>query len=453
MKVLRLLFLSAFLLTGLLAFPGNGKAGCCLCGNLNDDNFQCLINVTEAECNSCGNFPHPFYETNDACTNFCAKPVDVSLKNCCVYTGKIDKLVKECKAVQDETSCQTGEFEINRKEYIAQDCAKQPQCSLIGSKYVAEKKSDIYFKPQVSLLGSKFIAGEEIVITGNTLGEYIAAFYVFFVSAIAILAAVMIMYGGIKWLVAGGNRGQVQNAKEQITSAIIGLLIAFAAYLLLLSISPKLVKFTSLNITSIKPIEQAINKQEIAYGSKGNPLGKATMSKTWYENVKAKYGSFVATAAKNTGIDENLIYAIMFVESGGQPNLSSEAGACGLMQLLPATASQVMKTGVSCSDLYNPSFGIAAGAAYLAQLKEDTCPDHAMKKDESIVSCTPSLTKCTDGDLMFVIAAYNGGQGANCSSVDCPGQTWWECPVNTGYQQTRDYVIKVQNNLKIISDY
>lgn len=119
--------------------------------------------------------------------------------------------------------------------------------------------------------------GQEIIITGNTLGEYIAALYVFVVSAIGILAAVLVFYGGLKWLTAGGDRGRVQDAKEQISSALIGILLVFAAYLLLLTISPKLVRFTSLEIKPV-PKRIAAYEKDIAFDARGSGLGTASIN-------------------------------------------------------------------------------------------------------------------------------------------------------------------------------
>jgi soluble lytic murein transglycosylase-like protein len=58
-----------------------------------------------------------------------------------------------------------------------------------------------------------------------------------------------------------------------------------------------------------------------------------------------------------------------------------------------------------------------------------------------------------DGDLNRVVAAYNGGPGANGPSRDCPGSLRWQCQwdnqaqtvPNKGYEITRKYVQRVNN--------
>lgn len=316
---------------------------------------------------------------------------------------------------------------------------------------------DVIFKPQISLPGSKFIAGEEIAITGATLGEYIAALYAFIVGAIGIIATLMVMYGGLRWLTAGGNTSRVQDAKDQIVSAIIGVVLAFSAYLILLTISPKLVKFRTLELTPIAQVDFAFTG-DVASDAKGSPQGHILITNVpaWLTTTQAQpvtysgttktLGEWVTQYAAEFNVPEKLIYGIMYVESGGRIDIgSSSAGACGLMQLLPSTA------GHSCQELGNGALSVRLASAYLKGLIASPCPSGTavvQRKDGSKADCDPQKSACgstnPQSDPTFVIAAYNGGQGANCHSVDCEGLTWWQCEANTGYAETRYYVEAVK---------
>ena len=64
------------------------------------------------------------------------------------------------------------------------------------------------------------------------------------------------------------------------------------------------------------------------------------------------------------GVDPDLARAVMRLESGGNPNAVSSAGAIGLMQLMPATARGL---GV---DPRNPRRNLEGGIKYLAQLAD-----------------------------------------------------------------------------------
>ncbi len=82
------------------------------------------------------------------------------------------------------------------------------------------------------------------------IGEYIAALFKYAIGAVGILAAVVLMVGGIIWLTSGGNQTRVGEAKSWIGASLTGLIIALSSYLILYQINPEL--------TKIKPIKVAI---------------------------------------------------------------------------------------------------------------------------------------------------------------------------------------------------
>jgi soluble lytic murein transglycosylase-like protein len=96
------------------------------------------------------------------------------------------------------------------------------------------------------------------------------------------------------------------------------------------------------------------------------------------------YATEVSAAATEHGVDPALVRAIMHAESAFNPNAVSRAGAQGLMQLIPATASRF---GVSSP--FEPSQNINGGVTYLAW-----------------------LLKRFDGDVQLAAAGYNAGEGA-----------------------------------------
>lgn len=92
-------------------------------------------------------------------------------------------------------------------------------------------------------------------------------------------------------------------------------------------------------------------------------------------------------------VDRALMYALIRHESGFNPAAKSNQGACGLMQLMPATASLIADDSKinNCSGrLLNPSYNMALGQKYVKRLASQ-----------------PSI-----GDnLLLILAAYNGGPG------------------------------------------
>ena len=55
-----------------------------------------------------------------------------------------------------------------------------------------------------------------------------------FLFVIAIIAAfIFLLYGGLRWIVSGGDKGKVEEARNTIIAAVIGLIVIFLAYIIL----------------------------------------------------------------------------------------------------------------------------------------------------------------------------------------------------------------------------
>ena len=69
--------------------------------------------------------------------------------------------------------------------------------------------------------------------------------------------------------------------------------------------------------------------------------------------------------ASEYGVERELVYAVIEVESGGNPSAISSAGAVGVMQLMPGTAA-VFRV----RNRFDVEDNVRAGVAYLAWLRE-----------------------------------------------------------------------------------
>jgi len=97
-------------------------------------------------------------------------------------------------------------------------------------------------------------------------------------------------------------------------------------------------------------------------------------------SVRARLESLVARYARRYNVDPNLVAAIITNESSWRTRAKSQAGAVGLMQLMPTTAKML---GV---DPLNPEQNIEGGVRYLA-----------------------GLMKMFEGDVDAALVAYNAG--------------------------------------------
>jgi hypothetical protein len=106
---------------------------------------------------------------------------------------------------------------------------------------------------------------------------------------------------------------------------------------------------------------------------------------SFYSNPnKSKFNLLISQAAARHQVDEKLVHAVIQTESAYRADAISSAGAVGLMQLMPATASRF---GVLDSN--NPEQNIDGGTRYLRHL----------------INLFPN-------NLHLAIAAYNAGENS-----------------------------------------
>lgn len=139
--------------------------------------------------------------------------------------------------------------------------------SLPASVALAQTKASatesLGFTPQISIPDSEFAAGTEIKVgefdaasgemQSDLLGRYMLAIINYALAAVAILATVVLMGGGLLWLTSRGDSGQVSKAKGLIGGSITGLILLLCSWIILNTINPKLTEFQSIDTKVVEP--------------------------------------------------------------------------------------------------------------------------------------------------------------------------------------------------------
>jgi hypothetical protein len=120
------------------------------------------------------------------------------------------------------------------------------------------------------------------------------------------------------------------------------------------------------------------------------------------QKVMNDYGFDPVDVAKEEGVDPELYLRVMYTENKGRQGPRSEAGAIGLMQLMPATAHEL---GV---DPNNPIDNARGGARYLRRMMDQF------------------------GTVPLALAAYNAGPGNVRKYGGVPP-----------FEETRNYVAQI----------
>ncbi len=88
------------------------------------------------------------------------------------------------------------------------------------------------------------------VKVGANLTDYLSGMYNFVISVVGILAMAVIVYGGMRYLTSAGNPAAAEEAKDAITSAIYGLVLAMASWLILNIVNPDMLVLKNPGVTT-----------------------------------------------------------------------------------------------------------------------------------------------------------------------------------------------------------
>jgi soluble lytic murein transglycosylase len=138
------------------------------------------------------------------------------------------------------------------------------------------------------------------------------------------------------------------------------------------------------------------------------------------------YREGIARVAEQYHLDPYLVAATVQTESGYDPRAVSPAGAVGLMQLMPDTATWITGLeswkGKHAPVLTDPDDNLELGACYLAFLLEHF-----------------------GGNTRPALAAYNAGQGTVVGWVEAAGGAKAFDLSDIHFPETRDFVQRVEH--------
>lgn len=138
--------------------------------------------------------------------------------------------------------------------------------------------------------------------------QYLRTVYNFGLAIAGILAILRIVYAAIKRIVSVGNSSQIADANDIITNALTGLVLLFAAYIILRTIDPKLVELSLPTLQQIqlpKKTSSELDAELLAFKEKLAQTNKA-VSQT---DGLVKAAEQELAAAKASGDTERILTA------------------------------------------------------------------------------------------------------------------------------------------------
>ncbi len=230
-----------------------------------------------------------------------------------------------------------------------------------------------------------FCKGSKTEICVNWIGLYIAGIVNYATAVVGILAVIILMLGGVRWLTAAGNSQAVSEAQTWIKNSIFGLVLTLSSYLLLATINPVLVTFTPLRLTWIEAL--SLEKMKSGGGACNN--GECTQIDEAVNN-------------NSLGISGAILKSILVGGEGCSPKQSYDGrGSCGYSQGLPEYRTSI------CG------------------LKGDLSDCELFKRDiQADINCAAKwlmeqAPRCGNfEDIKKTASCYNSGNVNNCGTAD-----------------------------------
>jgi hypothetical protein len=150
---------------------------------------------------------------------------------------------------------------------------------LLYSACAAEKDLEVNY-PEV--LGTK---------PTTAIPEYVKYIFTFSILVVGLVAFGSLVLGGMRYLSSAGDPSKMRDAREQILSAVLGIIILLSSYLILYNINPYLI---NIEITPLGEIEEPekpppfeIENEKVSLILEELPLGQAMKNGVW-EEAKTK---------------------------------------------------------------------------------------------------------------------------------------------------------------------
>jgi hypothetical protein len=179
-------------------------------------------------------------------------------------------------------------------------------------------------------------------------------------------------------------------------------------------VQDNLAKRTARTVMTV-PVSDGLAQREAVttFGPAKFTMGSSTHLKG-FTTGNPVHDSYIVESSRRYNIDPLLIYSQMHQESSFKITATSNKGASGLMQLMPATARRFGVTSI-----YDPRQNIDAGVRYMRWLLDTF-----------------------KGDVVLALAGYNAGEGAVM-------KYGWNVPP---YRETQEYVRRITSRYNAISD-
>ncbi len=160
------------------------------------------------------------------------------------------------------------------------------------------------------------------------ISNYVKYIFNFAIWASGFIALAVLIYAGFKYLTSAGNIERISDAKNQITAAILGMVILFGSYLILPRINPQLIAFNLEEVEPVlstlgagvllceEPVDEIFNFYTIKDSAKGKTLGEQEIIQQQLDEIlikiseKCRYARSSGPVPKDFDNKATIVYLI-----------------------------------------------------------------------------------------------------------------------------------------------
>lgn len=114
---------------------------------------------------------------------------------------------------------------------------------------------DLKLKPVTEVECGKDAQGKPITCYKITwIADYLGAVFKYLLAIGSVVAVLMIMWGGVGYILSGANIQLIQSNKDKIVAGLTGMLLMMGTYLIVSYVNPELTKMKAINVPKVKKI-------------------------------------------------------------------------------------------------------------------------------------------------------------------------------------------------------
>jgi hypothetical protein len=278
-----------------LSVPFFANAACCVC--------QHPQITTGTVCIS---------KENTACTNLGTLNDELKPATC-----KTEDSTVKCRLVKDGGICVNNPNTTAAAFKLSEILPKTPSPTNTTTPAPATEFKPVLINLNVAIPGADFSNPtlQQGMLSIPYLSQYIQAFYKLLIGISLIAAAIMIVYGGFRYIISA-TTPSIQTGKQIIIDALMGLVIVLGAYVILANVNPNLTQFGSLTLPFVE-------EEPMEFLSPETHNATASGSKFFSGNENVAPEEIFKKAkevAQREGVDPCIVEAIIKTESSAKPN-------------------------------------------------------------------------------------------------------------------------------------